>query len=93
MVRKINPNKIDDKTIADITSLLNTQDDSVRLWVAASLGDLGPRASAAIPTLLKILPEVDCNRMGINSAPFIRVALRKIDGKEPPPPDCGTAKE
>src|SRR5512142_750273 len=60
LTRAIDPRAVDDKTLADMVSLLDTNDDSVRLFVAGALGFLGPRAKVAVPKLLKILPEVDC---------------------------------
>lgn len=94
LTRKIDPKMVDDKTLADIVSLLDTQDDSVRAWVAASLGNLGPRARISIPSLLKILPEVDCiPNIGMTSAPFIRTAISRMGVKPPPPPACKTTKK
>jgi hypothetical protein len=89
LTRGINPQKVDDSTLAKLMALLETREDSVRAWVAASLGNLGPRAKVAVPRLLKLLPEVDCLRGSLTSAPFIRVALKRIGEKPPPPPDCG----
>ena len=90
LTKKINPEKVDDKTLADLVSLLDTSDDSVRGWVAGALGNLGPRAKVAVPKLLKILPEVDCLNVSLSSAPAIRVALKRIGVKPPPPPTCET---
>lgn len=89
LTKKIDPKEVDDKTLADLVSLLDTSDDSVRFWVAASLGNLGPRARAAVPKLLKILREVDCLNVELSSAPAIRVALKRIGVTPPPPPKCG----
>jgi hypothetical protein len=89
LTSEIDPNNVDDTTLAELVSLLDTSQDSVRLWVAASLGNLGPRAKVAIPTLLKLLPEVDCLRVSLTSAPVIRVALDRM-GEIPPPPKCET---
>jgi len=47
LTKKINPNEVDDQTLADLVSLLDTWDDAVRREVAVSLGNLGPRAKAA----------------------------------------------
>ena len=54
LTRQIDPQKVSDTTVGDLVSLLDTSDDSVRFWVAASLGHLGPRAKAAAPALLKL---------------------------------------
>jgi hypothetical protein len=87
LTRKIDPKAIDDKTVADMVSLLDTSDDSVRLWVAAALGHLGSRAKTAIPKLLNILPEADCLN-GMTSAPAIRVALSRMGVTPPPQTKC-----
>jgi hypothetical protein len=92
LTRGINPSKVDDTTLAELVSLLETQEDSVRYWVAASLGNLGPRAKMAVPTLLKLLPQVDCVRGSLTSAPAIRLALERM-GETPPPPKCGSKSE
>jgi hypothetical protein len=86
----INPKSVDDKTVAGMVSLLDIQDDSVRLWVAAALGHLGPRAKAAVPRLLALLPETDCLKGDLTSAAAIRPALERMGAKPPPfrPEDC-----
>ena len=88
LTRRINPHKLDEPTLTEMVSLLDTQEDSVRAWVAASLGHLGPRAKWAVPRLLQLLPEVDCLRGSLTSAPSIRVALKRIGEIPPPPPKC-----
>ena len=72
--------------VTDITSLLDSPDDSVRYWVATALGNLGPAAKAAIPKLLEMLPKADCINGAITSASGIRYALIKMGIKPPPPP-------
>ena len=88
LTRRINPHKVDETTLTEMVALLDTQEDSVRAWVAASLGHLGPRAKVAVPGLLQLLPEVDCLRGSLTSAPSIRVALKRIGEIPPPPPKC-----
>ena len=88
LTRGINPHNVDDTTLTEMLSLLETQEDSVRAWVAAALGHLGPRAKVAVPKLLKLLPEVDCLRGSLTSAPFLRVALKRMGEIPPPPPNC-----
>ena len=88
LTRGINSHKVDETTLTEMVSLLDTQEDSVRAWVAASLGHLGPRAKVAVPRLLKLLPEVDCLRGNLTSAPFIRLALERMGEIPPPPPKC-----
>jgi len=79
----INPTTVDDKTVADMVSLLDTTDDSVRLWVAASLGNLGR---------LLALGQVECHGKSMPSAGAIRFALTRM-GKKPPPPPCAPVKK
>jgi HEAT repeat protein len=87
LTRGVNPNKLDDKVLADIVSLLDSSEDAVRFEVAAALGNLGPRAKIAVPKLLKVLEEVDCLPLTVTSALTIRVALPRI-GVTPPPQRC-----
>jgi hypothetical protein len=84
LTRQVHAKSVDDKTIADLTSLLNTSDDSVRYWVARCLGNLGLRARAAIPELQKLLTEVDCLQGSKTSASGIRFALSQMDITPPP---------
>ena len=88
LTRGINPHKVHETTLTELVSLLDTQEDSVRAWVAASLGNLGLRAKVAVPRLLKLLPEVDCLRGSLTSAPAIRLALERMGEIPPPPPKC-----
>ena len=87
LTRKIDPKKVNDKALADLVSLLDMPDEPTRFWVAASLGNLGPRARIAIPRLRKILKEVDCLPGAVTSADAIRHALTRI-GVRPPPSNC-----
>ena len=88
LTRRIDPKGIDDKTLENLISLLDTSDDSVRRWVAGALGFLGPRARTAVPALLKVMHETDCLELKeMTSAGAARVALKRI-GVTPPPPDC-----
>jgi len=86
----IKPNSVRDTTLTDMISLLEDRHDSVIAWVAAALGNLGPRAQPAIPKLLALLPAADCLKGDLTSAPFMRSALERI-GQKPPPTnkDCG----
>lgn len=87
LTRKGDSKKLDDKTVADLVSLLDVSDDSVVYWVARSLGNLGSRANAAIPKLQKKLAEVDCIEGSKTSASGIRFALRQLDAS-PTPSKC-----
>jgi hypothetical protein len=88
LTRSIDPEEIDDATLKELVSLLSTNEDSVRFFVAASLGHLGPRAKVAVPVLLKLLPEVDCLHGDLTSAPAIRMALKRMGETPPPRPTC-----
>ena len=87
MTRQMNPKAVPDQTVADLISLLDIPDDSVRYWVATSLGNLGPRAKAAIPQLERLLAEVDCVKGSKTLASGIRFALTQM-GVTTPPPVC-----
>jgi hypothetical protein len=88
-----NPEKVDDETVSALVSLLaDTPDDAVRYYVASSLGNLGPRAKAAIPTLQKLLPQVECLQVMNSSASAIRGALFRMDVPVPPR-GCGFSNE
>jgi len=87
LTRKIDPKKVDDKTIADMVSLLDLPPG--RYWVAVSLGNLGRRAKVAVPKLLEFLPEEDCAHVDKSAAGGIRYALKRMGVKPPPvPPGC-----
>jgi hypothetical protein len=90
--RSIDPKKVNDATLSEIVSLLNTDDDGVRGWVAASLGNLGPRARIAVPTLLNLLRKVDCLEGDLTSAGAIRLALTRIGETPPPEPKCAPSR-
>jgi len=87
---KIAPGEVDDQTLVNLVGLLDTWDDSVRVPVAAALGNLGPRARVAAPKLLVLLAEVDCVQVDLPPAPVIRSALRRIGATPPPVPTCDT---
>jgi hypothetical protein len=95
LTKNINPKKVDDKTLRDLVSLLDTPDGSVRGWVAGALGDLGPRAKMAVPALLRVIRETDCPpkiETGVTLSATALLALKQI-GVEPPPPDCWMKKQ
>jgi HEAT repeat protein len=87
LTRKIS-SKVTEALVADLTSLLDSPDDSVRYWVARALGNLGPAAKVAVPKLQEMLPKADCINGAITSASGIRYALIKMGIKPPPPPKC-----
>lgn len=90
LIAKIGPEKIDDGTISNLISLLDAPDDSVRFYVAGALGILGPRAKAAVPKLLQLLPAADCLQGTLTSADAIRQALTRMGVTPPPPAKCRT---
>lgn len=92
LTRGIEPSEVDDTTLADMVSLLDTEEDSVRYWVATALGNLGPRAKTAAPRLIRLLPKVDCLRGEKTSASAIRSALKRMGETPPPIPNCGAKK-
>lgn len=89
LAQEISSKKVTEALVTDITSLLDSPDDSVRYWVATALGNLGPVAKAAVPKLEEMLPRADCINGTITSASGIRYALIKMGIKPPPPPKCG----
>jgi len=91
LTREANPSEIDDKTVADLVSLLDLPVG--RYWVAVSLGNLGTRAKTAIPKLQQILAEEDCLQVSKSAAEGIRFALTQMGVTPPPPPNCETKKE
>lgn len=92
LTEKIDPKKVDDRTLDEMVSLLDTSNDFVRAWVAVALGNLGPRAKVAVPKLLRVMHETDCLELKeMTSAGAARVALKRI-GVTPPPRDCGQKK-
>jgi hypothetical protein len=88
LTEKIDRKEITEQIVADLTSLLDSPDDSVRFWVAAALGNLGPYATAAIPKLQELLPRADCLNGSLTSASAIRHALKEMGVTPPPPPNC-----
>jgi len=78
---------VTDETIHSIASLLEMPDDGLRTWVAAVLGDFGPRAKFAVPKLLSILAEVECKNWDFSSEATIPIALGKM-GVTSSPRNC-----
>jgi len=100
LIRPVNSIFVDDKTVADIISLLDIPDRSVQFWATLALVPFGARAKAAAPRLLVLLQEEDCeiilkggcycyNGMVLGTA--IRPMLERMGIKAPPIPsleDC-----
>ena len=78
LTKKMRTQEVGEQTLADLISLLDTRDESVRFWVATALGNLGPQAKVAIPALKKTLTEVDCFNGPITSAMAIRRTLTRL---------------
>jgi hypothetical protein len=89
---RVDPRQVDDKTLQDMGSLVETPDYSVVGWVAGALGNLGPRAVAVVPKLLAVLPKLDCLNLDLNPAGAIRIALKRMGVSAPPPPECDATK-
>jgi hypothetical protein len=64
--------------IGSLASLMSDRDDSVRFWVASSLGYIGPRAQLAVPALRQALKEIKDAKLALTSAGAIEMALAKI---------------
>jgi hypothetical protein len=82
---------VTDQTIQSLISLLDMPEDSVRTWVAAALGQIGPRAKAAVPKLLSILADIECKDLDFSSEATIPIALKRM-GVTPPPRNCPQAR-
>lgn len=92
LVRWIDPDKVDDQSIAELISLLDPSTYMpVRDSVIGALGSLGTRAKAAIPALQKILAAENCvtePSMAMSVEDAARMALRRM-GIPHPPSRCG----
>jgi HEAT repeat protein len=88
LTQKISSKEITDALVINLTSLLDSPDDSVRYWVAIALGNLGSAAKSAAPKLEEMLPKAACLSGVITSASGIRYALIRMGFKLPPPPKC-----
>jgi hypothetical protein len=78
---------ITDADIDALARMMSDRDDSVRYWIATSLGYIGPRATRAIPQLEKALRDRACDKASKTSASAIRVAFSRI-GVKPPEIPC-----
>lgn len=83
--------RVDDKTLADIVSLLDIPENSVRFWVVVTLGNIGYGAETAIPKLQALLPKADCLQGELTVADAVRYALARMHAAVPPP-TCGRAE-
>jgi HEAT repeat protein len=86
-VLRRNSSHIVERDVMALAAFMSDPDDRVRQWAALALGQIGPRASAAVPALQAAIPAVDCVWAGKNSRSGIIFALRRI-GVEPILADC-----
>jgi HEAT repeat protein len=89
LARKLSSKEVTVKLVNDLTSLLDSPDDSVRYWIAVALGNLGPAAKAAAPKLEEMLAKAECINGAITSADGIRYALIKMGIKLSASRNCG----
>jgi len=89
LTRNINPEDIDEKTLNDMIELLDIPAGRT-IEVIASLGNLESRGEKAIPKLLQLLNEEECNnefiiwvRTGIHANDVIRSALKRMGVNNP----------
>jgi hypothetical protein len=79
---------ISHETLTAIITLMDSPEDSVRYWIARSIGNLGNRGKIAIPKLKESLVLADCLPGTKTSASGIRFALSQLDVAQPPHADC-----
>lgn len=77
------PRQVSDADIDALARLMRDSDDSIRLWIADALGQLGPSASRAMPALVQALKERPCANAPATSAGAIRVAIQRMGGVPP----------
>lgn len=87
LVKGRNLNRVRPQTIRMISTLLDTNFDGVRLWIAATLGEFGVRASFTAPRLIAIFKQVECRHVDASSAFTIQTALKKM-GENIPNTEC-----
>jgi hypothetical protein len=75
---KDHSNVVDSQTIDNLVKLIGDRDTPVQKWVVISLGEIGPRASRAIPILKAILDKEDCEWKSQSSTPAIVETLNKL---------------
>jgi len=81
------PGDISTADVDSLATLLSDEDDTVRLWIAGALGQLGDKARSAVPQLQRALLERPCANAPATSAAAIRLALLRI-GSEPVNAQC-----
>jgi len=91
-VRRIDIANVDDSSLQDIASLLESSDGTVRLWAAGAIGHFGSRATPFAPRLQEMVSEESCNMTGISAADTAHFALKRM-GIEPQPFGCAQRPE
>ena len=79
--------RIKDSDIDLLAGMMQDKDDSVRYWIATSLGFIGARAQRSAPALERALRDRACDHSSKTSASAIRLAFRRI-GVAPPNIGC-----
>jgi hypothetical protein len=80
-------NCISDTDMFTISRFLRNEDDSMRLFAAMIISNIGPNARDMIPALKAALAERPCEDKDVTSAAAIRIALKKL-GEMPPAAVC-----
>ena len=75
LTRNINPEDIDDETLNEMIKLLDIPDVDIR--VIASFGDMGARVEKAVPKLLRIMNDVECDNKFVDL--FFRTGIWRDD--------------
>jgi len=75
--------RIKDSDIDLLAGMMQDKDDSVRYWIATSLGFLGARAQRSAPALERALRDRACDHSSKTSASAIRLAFRRIGVASP----------
>ncbi|MEJ2815109.1 hypothetical protein [Caulobacter sp. CCG-8] len=64
--------------IESLARMMRDDDDSLRFWAAAMLGNIGAPAQSATPALKAALADRPCENKTLTSAVAIRLALEKL---------------
>ena len=94
LMEKSTPKNIDEKTLDDMLELLNIPE--IRIEISASFRFLKSRAKKAVPRLIQVLNEEECERnyvdlffsTGYSAADVIRSSLKQIGIKKPVVVNC-----
>jgi hypothetical protein len=90
LVRQVSPSEISSTAIDNIADMLGDSEDTVRLWAALALGNIGPPAAREIPALEYALenpvftPGTMLLKPTMDSSVGIEAALKKIRGPSEP---------